>query len=67
MNSSRLRSASAAPKLAITMMMTVLLLRAQAAEQHGVERQRQAAGQARSATSAGDGQRPAEGEGRDAA
>ena len=61
MNSSRLRSVSAAPKLAITMMMTVLLLRAQAAEEQRVDQQRQAAVQ-RDGDQRRDRQRPAEGE-----
>ena len=47
MNSSRLRSVSAAPKLAITMMMTALLRSRSAAEQQRVDEQREPAGQRR--------------------
>ena len=61
MNSSRLRSVSAAPKLAITMMMTVLRRAAQPAEQQRVDEQRQAAVQ-HDGDERGDRQRPAEGE-----
>ena len=52
MNSSRLRSVSAAPKLAITMMMTELPSVAQAAEQQRIDQQAPARRSARLRASA---------------
>ena len=59
MNSSRLRSVSAAPKLAITMMMTVLLRSRSRPNSNASTQQREPAGQ-RDGDDRGDRQRPAE-------